>query len=942
MIAEQKVIQMVRSNIREKRKRGCHRSGDAGIEHLKGGNILNMSVEKKWHRWIAIAIALLMLVTLAIPMNVTKASADSGLRNPRITENGTVIWDCVEFGHYPQSSDGNGGFNNDPIKWRVLSVEGNEVLLLADKKLDVIPFHGVSTAISFETSDLQNWLNNIFIKESFLEKEQKIIIDNSYGKLFVPSKKEISNNTFGFIGNKERAADNTDYVIKSLKEHAKGADLSDINANPKTVGAYWLREPSNINGTPIVVRGTGKGYIELYGKVTSTIICVRPMVKINIENSNLWSYAGTVSSDGTVDEEEKEEVDAVSNIMRYGYEDTYKFENLSDKIPLKIYEKFFGKPRAKVLRQVDDGTGGQCFGMITTAMATSNKYNSPEVSTYQNLFGQKATVLSDINTGWKSTTTGINVSDYIKYGQITQYTQEILTEKEKNTNDLSGLTEAVTKSIINNGEPVHISIRGSFNEKNSGHALWVLGVGENNKNQTELIVYDCNYPNKEKKLILNKSAGKYVSWEYLISEETNTIWGTGRPYAEISYTTPADYFILLYAMNVYYEGPYTLIVSTDNTTSKITSGTSDSTGLLSPDSKLNTDIFLPLKIDNANDENKVNYAYWLNIGKNFTLETSNEEGNYSIASLDSGVDVNLPSKSEAKIDINDNHQNSVDFNLSEENFGVSYYDTNKSTDELDTITISGKGDKQVETSQTKEGVIVKGASDLTITVENENEEAVKTEVSDLEENKEYIIEVNEDDTCDVDLKDESVSQPSKPTMPVVKASQSIAAKSFTKNYGNKPFNLNAKAKTKLTYKSSNTKVATVSSSGKVTLNGPGKATITITATATSQYNSATKKITITVKPKKVTGLKAKKGKKRMTVSWKRDKKATGYQITYAHNKKFKKGKKNITISKNKTVKRTIKKLKARKTYYVKVRAYKKVGKTKIYGAYSKVKKVKIR
>lgn len=923
----------------EKRKRGCHRSRDAGIEHLKGGNILNMSVEKKWYRWVAVAIALLMLVTLAVPMNVSRVSADSGLSNPRIAEDGTVTWDCVWFGHYPQSSDGNGGFNNDPIKWRVLSIEGGKALLLADKKLDVVPFHKVSTAIPFEESDLKNWLNNAFIKNTFSDEEQKYIIEKSYGKLFVPSKEEILNTDFGFIANKERAANNTDYVLNTLKEHASGSDLTDINANPKTVGAYWLREPSNSNGTPVVVRGTGRGNIELYGKVTSTIICVRPMIEINIEPFN-WSYAGTVSSDGTVDEEG---VGTVSNIMRYGYEDTYKFENLSDKIPLKIYEKFFGKPRAKVLRQVDDGTGGQCFGMVTTAMATSNKYNSPEVSTYQYLFGQKATVLSDINTGWKSTTTGINASDYIKYGQITQYTQEILTAKEKSKNDLSGLTETVTKSVVNNGEPVHISIRGNLNEKESGHALWVLGIGENNKNQTELIVYDCNYPNKEKKLILNKNNGKYVSWEYLIDEGTNTIWGTGRPNAEISYTTPADYFILLYAMNVYYEGLYTLIVSTDNTTSRITSGTSDTTGLLSSDSKLDTDILLPFKIDNVNDENKVNYAYWLNIGKGFTLETSNEEGNYSVASLDSGVDVNLPSRSEAEIDINDNHQNSVNFNLSEGNFGVSYYDTNKSTNELDTITLSGKGDKQVETSQTKKGVIVKGASDLTITVENENEKAVKTEVSDLEENKEYIIEVNEDDTCDVDLKDESVSQPSKPTTPIAKASQTITAKSFTKIYGNKSFSLGAKAKTKLTYKSGNPRVATVSNTGRVTLKGPGKATITITAAASNQYKSASKSITITVKPKKATLKKAKSTKKRtLKVMWKRDTKVTGYQVVIAQNKSFKKGKKTALIKKNKITSRTFKKLKRKKNYYYKVRAYKQVGKTKIYGAYSKVKRIKVR
>ena len=136
-------------------------------------------------------------------------------------------------------------------------------------------------------------------------------------------------------------------------------------------------------------------------------------------------------------------------------------------------------------------------------------------------------------------------------------------------------------------------------------------------------------------------------------------------------------------------------------------------------------------------------------------------------------------------------------------------------------------------------------------------------------------------------------------------------------------------------------MAAVSSSGRVTLKAPGRATITISAAATGAYNAAKKNITITVKPKKVIGTKAKTGKRKMTVSWKRDKKATGYQITYARNKKFTKGKKNVTIGKNKTTKRTIKKLK-KKTYYVKVRAFKKVGKTKIYGSYSKARKCRVR
>ncbi len=77
------------------------------------------------------------------------------------------------------------------------------------------------------------------------------------------------------------------------------------------------------------------------------------------------------------------------------------------------------------------------------------------------------------------------------------------------------------------------------------------------------------------------------------------------------------------------------------------------------------------------------------------------------------------------------------------------------------------------------------------------------------------------------------------------------------------------------------------------------------------------------KPKRVTNVKVKKGKRKMTVRWKRDRKAAGYQITYARNKKFTKGKKTVTITRNKTTRKTISRLKKRTTYYVKVRAYNK-------------------
>ena len=165
-----------------------------------------------------------------------------------------------------------------------------------------------------------------------------------------------------------------------------------------------------------------------------------------------------------------------------------------------------------------------------------------------------------------------------------------------------------------------------------------------------------------------------------------------------------------------------------------------------------------------------------------------------------------------------------------------------------------------------------------------------------------------------------------------------------KVYGNKPFTLKAKGQGAITYTSSNTKVVTVGkTSGKVSIKGCGKAVITIYAAGNSSYLPAAKKVTVTVAPKKVTLSSVKsKVKKTITVKWKRDKKADGYQIQYAAGRKFK-GAKTVDIKKNRTTSTKIKKkLKSGKKYYVRVRAYKKNGKSKIYGSYSKIKSVKVK
>ena len=120
-----------------------------------------------------------------------------------------------------------------------------------------------------------------------------------------------------------------------------------------------------------------------------------------------------------------------------------------------------------------------------------------------------------------------------------------------------------------------------------------------------------------------------------------------------------------------------------------------------------------------------------------------------------------------------------------------------------------------------------------------------------------------------------------------------------------------------------------------------------TATKASKPTKNAKKVSgnwVDSKYKKASISKLSKGKKAITVKWKKVSTIKGYQIQLATDKKFKKNKKTVTISKQKTTKTTVKKLKAKKKYYVRIRTYKNVkyqGKTiKVYSSWSKVKTVK--
>lgn len=120
---------------------------------------------------------------------------------------------------------------------------------------------------------------------------------------------------------------------------------------------------------------------------------------------------------------------------------------------------------------------------------------------------------------------------------------------------------------------------------------------------------------------------------------------------------------------------------------------------------------------------------------------------------------------------------------------------------------------------------------------------------------------------------------------------------------------------------------------------PSESATTPSTTQPTTKPSTTKN-TKTAKPKKTSIKKLSKGKKKFTVTWAKVSGVKGYQIQYSSDKKFKKNNKSVTVTKQKTTKATVKKLKSKKKYYVRVRTYKTVNGKKIYSSWSKVKSVK--
>lgn len=184
--------------------------------------------------------------------------------------------------------------------------------------------------------------------------------------------------------------------------------------------------------------------------------------------------------------------------------------------------------------------------------------------------------------------------------------------------------------------------------------------------------------------------------------------------------------------------------------------------------------------------------------------------------------------------------------------------------------------------------------------------------------------------------------PQEPT--VSNVNLSVGRKTVKVAYAKKTLNLNIKAEkgASVSVKSANKKVVSIDKKKRAVICGTGKTEITVTASLKGKKTTVLK-IPVSITPIRQSVLALKSSKSRqMIVSWKKDTRATGYQIMYSTDKKFRKNVKTVNIKKYKTTHCTVKKLARNKRYYVRVRSYKKVSGGKLYGSWSSTKNVKIK
>ena len=289
-----------------------------------------------------IVIIMTIILLLGLSCNISSINAEStndyNLSNP-VIKDGVTTWDCIYFGNYLQDDTNKDGTIDEtdekqPIKWRVLSVDGNDAFLLADKCLDVQKYDETNTDTTWETCDLRNWLNEDFYNLSFSSEEQNSIqttlvnnndslteeisgiqtCNNTNDKIYLLSLNEVVRLNYGFsnIVNEQensRRAIATKYTIQ-----CRTRDISIWDFPEDEEGTWLLRTRVNRLSNITDANGNQKlDYCSLYVMSSGEIsqwklgryLEIRPCLHLDL-SSPVWTKAGKINSNNEIVEDTTE------------------------------------------------------------------------------------------------------------------------------------------------------------------------------------------------------------------------------------------------------------------------------------------------------------------------------------------------------------------------------------------------------------------------------------------------------------------------------------------------------------------------------------------------------------------------------------------------------------------------------------------------------------
>ena len=893
-----------------------------------------------------LTIMALIVSSFVLPVHTLKSGAaestsSCGLSNPTIS-NDVTTWDCIYFGNYWQNDtngDGKADQNDkkQPIKWRVLSVNGNDAFLLADQNLDAEqPYNEERADVTWATCTLRTWLNDTFLNTAFTSAEQAVIKnttvvnednpdygteggENTADKVYLLSIAEASNTAYGFNGefrtsSETRVATNTAYVAGKEGMHAVGF-----------ANWWWLRSPGALSDGVSYIGNSGEGGSAGWG-VSVDYIAVRPALHLNLSSSSLWRYAGKVSSDGSVDLPTPSPTNTPTPVysFRRGIDNnSFCHNNGNDSNWYCPYNAKY-ETDTKYLKSISSGIyeylsllnksrskwDGSCYG-ISMGM-TLNKGNKVNLDAFNaKSFYQLQPYSNEL------------ARKYLNFLYLSQFSSKyggLSLTAETTRKDGSGSctkSEFLQKFVkeVQKWQVKGIPVMLLYHSQTSGHAIIATSVYENSDNY-EVFLYDMNSVGSKDESPRGEFSTMTVEKDFSdfsYKDATEDEWDEN--YQELRYFNTEKVL----------NGPY----SNAETKKKANAKTSEISGedngntliisdgikvtdksgdtLEFEDSKMTGSInvidYIPIYGSVfGNEEKNLQYLAEIPGSDSYTVEPEQDNTDITLYGENSFVAVN--GQNIERITTSENttevEGDKADYSISvpaEEN-NCNLYQVKLTSDNA--VYSYSNGELYITSNDGMSNISVNACRDTDYAGEQEvsiTANEIKITPVKAENDKVNIVASNKDgksEQLEITLK--STQQEEKANSTPVPTPTPTTTKSQNSNVG---------------------KDNTSSTAGQKILRIPQVKGLKILSQSKKDKKSKTCKVTL---------------------SWKKVTGAKGYQLQYALNKKFKK-KKSVQTKKTKY---TIKKLKKKKTYYIRVRAYKMNGRKKVYGKWSTVKKVKIK